>query len=78
MSEVRDCPSCGIGGATVSMKRQEFGFLYEKKIETIIVHVPVISCGACGEEFTDWRGEEIRDAAVAVFRAERAREKANG
>lgn len=78
MSEIRDCPSCGAGGATVAMKRQEFGFLLDGKTEVRMIHVPVTSCGACGEEFTDWKADEIRDAVVAVARAERKLGERNG
>lgn len=32
------------------------------------VQVPVLKCGDCGFEWTDYRSEEIRDAAVTAHR----------
>jgi hypothetical protein len=30
---------------------------------------PVLRCESCGAEFTDWRAEEAKDAAVAMYLA---------
>lgn len=57
------CPSCGGPGAEAY--RPEV-FRYGSDVDGVDIHVrvPVFTCAACGESFTDHRGEAIRDRAV--------------
>lgn len=61
------CPSCG-GDTTEEEVEDEFEYGVEDKT-TLMAVVPVITCNDCGESFTDYRGEEARDAAVQEFLA---------
>jgi len=72
--EDRPCPSCG-KTATVSMQHEEFGYRVGPGDDDVVlleVEVPVISCKGCGDEFTDWRAEEIRASAVRDMLAKRS------
>lgn len=39
----------------------------------IPVTQPVMRCLDCGEAWTDWRGEEARDAAVCLHQLQQAK-----
>jgi len=72
MSETCNCPSCGAAGATVSIRQQEFDYRVRgHDTVTLTVRLPVMICEACREMFTDWRADEIRDAAVRADRLRR-------
>jgi hypothetical protein len=57
------CPSCG-GSATESIEVQHFEYGPEGHGIKLCASVPVITCKAeCGQ-YTDWRGEAIREAVI--------------
>lgn len=56
------CPACG-GKTNESQERQTFKFSEDGSV-TLTAIVPVISCSACGFEYTDHRAEEIRHDTV--------------
>lgn len=57
------CPSCGGQGAE-AYRPEVFRYGSEADGTFMHVRVPVFTCAACGESFTDHRGEAIRDRAV--------------
>jgi formylmethanofuran dehydrogenase subunit E len=63
------CDVCGEDRATVTWRPEQMPVKLADDVEvTIMPHVPVISCEACGEHYTDDRGADIRDAAVQSLR----------
>ncbi len=63
--DLGDCDSCGAKNAT-SNKLEVDNFVYGSGTDavTITTQVPVTWCAACGEGFTGWEAEEIREEAV--------------
>lgn len=67
------CPACDVGNITESLEKQVFGYgTGDQMVELTVYNVPVQSCDwkdGCGLQTSDWRGEEIRDQAVARYKA---------
>ncbi len=62
--------NCDCTDFVETIENQQFLVLHKGKTITLIVPVPVKTCCRCGEQFTDYRGEELRDAAVEKYRRE--------
>lgn len=62
------CPSCG-GPATESIQIQYFEDESQQPVRGLEASLPVIACAKCETEFTDWRGEAIREAVIMYNRA---------
>ena len=60
------CAICGSRETSESTKTDKFqyGVTGEPGTVVISVEVPVIACGSCGEQYTDYRAEKLRDGAV--------------
>jgi uncharacterized Zn finger protein len=62
------CDVCGDERATLEWKREHLPIRLSDDAEvTATPTVPVISCEACGEAYTDERAEEIREDAVKTI-----------
>lgn len=70
MPDDNQCASCGGLGSWEELD-EEFQWNAGAKAVLLKVRVPVFTCSACGDQVTDWRGEEIRTEAVRRMRAER-------
>lgn len=64
LGEQRHCEFCEIGNVTASMKQQEFQYGEGDKAVQLAAYVPVWTCDACGEAFTDGEAERIRHDVV--------------
>lgn len=60
ITEPRQCPNCESYAVTESEGLDEFNV----GRRLISVTVPYMHCSACGQRWTDYRAEDIRDAAV--------------
>jgi rubredoxin len=56
------CPDCG--GVDHSEEILDETLMCILPTEVIVVQVPVMTCNDCGFQYTDYRAEEIHDAAV--------------
>lgn len=68
-----ECPKCGSANLSHSVEVQPVRFPYgpgNVLMATVDVQVPVTSCAACGEAWTDGRAESIREEAVLTRLAE--------
>jgi putative zinc finger/helix-turn-helix YgiT family protein len=66
--ERRVCDCCGAHAVWMSYATEHFNYKTEQdKVVELSVQVPVWTCRACGERYTDHRGEEIRHARVCEF-----------
>ena len=58
---IQDCPACAGSTSDIIVREKvpvdEFGAFFE-------VEVPVVTCAACGFQFTDQRAEELRHEAA--------------
>lgn len=72
----RRCGQCGSLDTTTEDKIDSFTYITGESMIVSAV-VPVLTCKACGLQSTDYRAEELRDAAVRQALAERA-ERAKG
>ena len=64
------CPLCDAPDVvTWTNKDQSFDVLTPQGLVTLTVRVPVGSCPLCNLEWTDYRGEEIRDNAARSIRS---------
>lgn len=63
---VTTCPACGAG---ISFTREEERFSYGRAPHAVELTAIVDKgrCSTCAFEFTDWRAEEARDAAVKKY-----------
>jgi YgiT-type zinc finger domain-containing protein len=67
------CPDCGGEDLEHTVEKQPVRFNYGSKgvlAATVVAEVPVTTCPACGESWTDARAEEARLAAVALRKEE--------
>lgn len=67
------CPKCGSANLVHSVETQPVRFPYgpgEVLMATVDVQVPVTTCGACGDAWTDARAESVREEAVLQRLAE--------
>lgn len=64
---IPSCPECGSTRVVESIENQEFqyGQPGHKLYAVLKATMPVDGCQACGFAWTDYRGDEARDAAVA-------------
>ena len=62
------CPACGAVDS-VAFTREEESFPYGVAPHTVDLSAVVDKghCTACTVEFTDWRAEDVRDAAVKAY-----------
>jgi putative zinc finger/helix-turn-helix YgiT family protein len=58
------CPECGSAELSEAVKKQEFAYGLGESQRLISALMPVISCAACGYEFTDERAEAARHDAI--------------
>ena len=73
ISDEAPCPVCGIPGS-VTWADKSTSVIYGADPATAVelnVTVPVGSCDVCGMEWTDERGEDIREAATLHLRKRR-------
>lgn len=61
LNKCLDCDTL-VPEAVMTVSQIEYG--YGPHTELIEVVVPVFTCPSCGEQWTDYRAEKIRDAAV--------------
>lgn len=61
------CPNCGSDKVTEIVETSTFNYGVDESV-AIQVTQPVVTCGTCGESFTDYRGEEARTEAVERYR----------
>ena len=67
------CPKCGSAHLIHSVEAQAVRFPYgpgDVLMATVDVQVPVTTCGACGDAWTDARAESVREEAVLQRLAE--------
>ncbi len=64
MEETR-CWDCTTGILQLQVP-EEYTFPYGNT--TLRATFPVLRCNKCGVEFTNWRAEEAKDAAVAAYK----------
>lgn len=65
----RRCPHCATDAKVIERWMKEF-FPYGVGVDArteLPVTQPVLTCLSCEESWTDWRGEAIRDNAVACY-----------
>jgi hypothetical protein len=63
------CDVCGAERASIDWRPEQVPVKLAHNVEvTIQPTVPVISCEACGEAYTDERGADIREDAVKALR----------
>jgi YgiT-type zinc finger domain-containing protein len=63
------CDICGDERASTSWRPERVPVKLCEDVEvTILPTVPVITCPACGETYTDERGADIREEAVKTLR----------
>lgn len=62
------CAICDAEGVTEKLESQRFGYGVAPDTITLWAVVPVMTCGGCGESYTDYRGEEARTAAVDSYK----------
>ncbi len=60
------CPSCDGSDVVESIIEDQFEYGSGSEKVLLSAMVPVISCSECGEEFTDYRAEELRHEAVCT------------
>lgn len=69
MTEPEGCALCGAGPVWTVWKDDPFQYGPGPDAPVIEVRVPVRHCQSCGEEWTDWEAEQIRDTAIALYKA---------
>jgi len=57
------CAQCEAMAVNETYREQRFVYGDTELTAT----VPVLECGACGDAYTDWRGEAARETAVRNF-----------
>jgi len=63
------CDVCGEERATVDWRREHVPVQLAEDVQvSAMPTVPVMSCEACGERYTDERASEIRDETVKTLR----------
>lgn len=65
--DLRLCPNCDADAVSESLVTSTFDYGAGLSVPLTVTE-PVMSCSACGEKWTDWRGEEAREAAVDRYR----------
>jgi putative zinc finger/helix-turn-helix YgiT family protein len=63
-SESRICDSCGAEASRMNFENQHFKFGEGEHSVDLQARVPVWTCDACGDQYTDEAAEEIRHAVV--------------
>ena len=59
------CPNCQSSAVTEAIVTSTFDYgCKPHPVIKVSVTEPVMACGDCGEEWTDYRGEEARSEAV--------------
>jgi hypothetical protein len=58
------CPNCESADVTESVETIQFPYGVEPLSVDLPVVVPIMSCGGCGEQWLDWRGEQAKELAV--------------
>lgn len=61
------CFGCEGTDVTEQEETETFPYGVPESVEIQVTQI-VIRCKACGEAWTDWRGEEAREAAVEKYR----------
>lgn len=69
METINCCPQCGCTNFSERMEQETFQYGNDDVpppggVVQLTVTVPVMKCGDCAFEWTDYRGEDIRDQAV--------------
>lgn len=59
-----ECPACSVEGVTYQREEEKFPYGIAPNTIELTVVVDVGRCIACAFQFTDWRAEIARDAAV--------------
>jgi hypothetical protein len=60
------CPNCKSPRIQEHMIKDAINYGCPTEV-MLFVTQPVMFCEDCGESWTDWRGEEIREAAVVWY-----------
>jgi len=66
-SEEKICECCGSKSVRMSWKKQSFDYLDGESQVSLEARVPVWSCSACGDQYTDATAEEYRHDAVCRY-----------
>jgi transcription elongation factor Elf1 len=61
------CPNCASPDVTEKLETSTFQYGFPESV-AIQVTEPVITCAACGQSFSDYRGEQARTEAVERYR----------
>ncbi len=60
----RNCPSCDNDAARMRYENQSFKYGVGDETVELTARVPVWTCEACGDQYTDFVAEEIRHAEI--------------
>jgi hypothetical protein len=63
------CAICDDLGVTESLENEKLTYGCGEDRVLLDVELVVLSCGSCGEAYTDYRGEEAREAAITEYLA---------
>lgn len=64
------CVSCDEVAVVETIETETFPYGVGEEQVMLSALVPVFSCRACGEQWTDYRGEELRDQTVRRHQAD--------
>jgi hypothetical protein len=65
-----NCVNCGSDRVTETVQTYPVEHRYRGVPGTYSVTAPVMKCGACGDQWTDWRAEELSEAAFKAAMVE--------
>jgi putative zinc finger/helix-turn-helix YgiT family protein len=66
--ERRVCDCCGAEGVSMTFQSEQFSYKTESgEVAQLAARVPVWTCDACGDQYTDSRAEEIRHESVCRY-----------
>lgn len=69
------CAQCGAAGVTTTIEQQTFPYGVDGPGQVMLAAtVPVRHCAVCGFDYTDFEGEDARDAAVTAHLAAQKRD----
>jgi len=64
---MNNCPFCDFGSTYEYEQNDHFQYGAGEDAVMLCARVVVIACSRCSEKYTDWRGEDARDAAVNKY-----------
>lgn len=73
MADNPTCPNCGSDHVTESNETSTFDYGVPTSVPLTVTQ-PVMRCGECQEAWTDYRGEDAREAVIAQYRRVFSRE----